>query len=70
MKTIYPDKRASVTTVHQIAEIYDRLIEMASKNVGGSVKMEWGVWKPTKISIRSLKSRRNKLYYEPKIKKI
>ena len=48
-------------TARELVIIYDRLIQIAKENQYSSVKMEWGAWEPTEVSLRTLRSRRNKI---------
>ena len=45
----------------ELIGIYDRLIEIARKNIDGKVSVEWGTYKPTSIGVEKLISRRDKL---------
>ena len=45
----------------ELIAIYDGLISVASRNLDGRVKVEWGTYKPTNRGIERLISRRNKL---------
>ena len=50
-------------TVNEIGIIYDRLIEIASKNIGKRVRMDWGNWYPTYKGLEKLISRRIRIKY-------
>ena len=50
-------------TVNEIVIIYDRLIEIASKNIGKRVRMDWGNWYPTHKGLEKLISRRIRIKY-------
>ena len=45
----------------ELVVIYDRLIQISENNLDTSIQMEWGAWKPTEASLRTLKSRRAKI---------
>ena len=45
----------------ELIAIYDGLISMASRNIDGQVKVEWGMYRPTSNGLNTLLSRRNKL---------
>ena len=51
----------SIRSVREIVAIYDSLIEQAAKNIGKSIKVEWGYWTPTETGLNALITRRNKL---------
>tara|TARA_R100001594_G_scaffold12533_5_gene27809 strand:- start:2470 stop:2670 length:201 start_codon:yes stop_codon:yes gene_type:complete len=49
------------TVIKKMVQIYDSLIEIASKNIGEPVKMDWGTWVPTVRCLNTMRSRRDKL---------
>jgi len=51
----------SVRGKRDIVEIYNGLINQASRNLGKKIKVEWGTWVPTELGIKTLISRRDKL---------
>tara|TARA_R110002020_G_scaffold107738_6_gene250072 strand:+ start:284 stop:448 length:165 start_codon:yes stop_codon:yes gene_type:complete len=45
----------------ELIAIYDGLISMASRNIDGQVRVEWGTYRPTNRGLDRMISRRNKL---------
>ena len=49
--------------VYRMVRLYDNLIDIARKNLGKTVEMDWGSWTPTKICLDTMMARRKKLYH-------
>ena len=49
--------------INEMTRLYDYLIELGEKNIGKQVFMDFGTWTPTEKGIKTIKSRRDKIYY-------
>jgi hypothetical protein len=47
--------------VYRMVRLYDNLIDIARKNLGKTVEMDWGSWTPTKRCLDTMISRRIKI---------
>ena len=47
--------------VYRMVKMYDNLIDIARRNLGKTVEMDWGSWTPTKRCLDTMRSRRKKI---------